>query len=72
MCELAGLDSGRDREGRSLLRVRFLLLVLQASALCSLQTRASIPSNFAAAETFFFFRGLDQVPFFGQKGDDLV
>lgn len=56
MCELAGdgLDSGRDREGRSLLRVRFLLLVLQASALCSLQTRASIPSNFAAAETFFF------------------
>jgi hypothetical protein len=45
----------RDGEGRSLLRVRFLLLVLQASAFCSLQTRAPIPSNFAGAETFFFF-----------------
>lgn len=42
---------GRDREGGSLLGVKFLHLVLQASALRSLQAlRASIPSNFAEAK----------------------
>lgn len=78
-CKRANLQVtglGRNSKGRSFLGVRFLLLVLLASALCSRQSGASIPSNFAEAKGlnvfFFFFEVRGQIPFFGGEGDDLV